>query len=539
MSANPLDARHGLLKTALCRCALLMAALLLASAARAQGHFGSSPFVPPDKNDIIFVVDQAPGLDTGCTFRSGGPLVFVIKTTRFVGETNADGTLKNAAQLVANGVISATAKLSLPGFDVDYDATPPPPFNPERDQLLFNGQPVDFLRGVNNAWIMNSFEIPIERVKFPARGANGQLPTPAENTIVVNIDVANVDEIWCTAVDWASLTIKALSPVILVHGNNSAGAFFDRQGFTNTLRTRRIPFDNSIAMPTETIAAHSARLDSLIPDIVKSFGADSVHLVAHSKGGLDSRDYLANYQAAHDNDFKVLSLTTLSTPHNGSVLADLKVEYDAAAAAASYVTFVGFPGMTKSLAKLSSLDAGTTNLTTGFVAGFNAANLPRLPAATVFNTVAADADTNGNAAIDSTPDEYADLRTESSALANVQAVSTALARNIVDAMYQILRNTTAVTVVLTPHPIVVAGVTLGTVTTATLSSVATATALGNDTLVTLPSGRGEGGLAGRVSNTFSFTGAAGRNHSNVANGGVASTVLPWLFSIERSSGDLR
>ena len=537
MSANPLDARHSRLTTAARRCALLLAALLLASAARAQGHVGNSPFVPPDKNDITFVVDQAPGLDTGCTFRGGGPLVFAIKTTRFVGETNADGTLKNAAQLVANGVISATAKLSLPGFDVDYDATPPPPFNPERDQLLFNGQPVDFLRGVNNAWIMNSFEIPIERVKFPARGANGQLPTPAENTIVVNIDVANADEVWCTAVDWASLTIKALSPVILVHGNNSAGAFFDRQGFTTTLRNRRIPFDNSIAMPTETIAEHSAKLDSLIPAIVKSFGTDSVHLVAHSKGGLDSRDYLANYQAAHDKDFKVLSLTTLSTPHNGSVLADLKVEYDAAAAVTSHINFPGFPGITEKVLAASTIDDGTTNLTTGFVSAFNAANLPRLPAAVAFNTVAADADTNGNGEIDFSPDEYAALRAESAALADLHASTfgTTKSRWVVDAMYQILRRTASVNVTYKTTSIL--GLT--SYTTATVNQVVTGSALGNDTLVTLPSGRGDGSIAARVTNKTEFTGAAGRNHSNVANAGVASTVLPWLFSIERSAGDLR
>ena len=514
--------------------AALGALLTLSTSAWAQGHVGSSPFVPPDKNDITFVVDTGGGLDTGCTFRSGGPLSFVIKTTRFVGETNADGTLKDAAQLVANGIVSATAKLSLPGFDVDYDAVVRPPFNPERDSLLFNGQPVDFLRGVNNAWVMNNFDIPIERVKFPARGAVGSAPTPAENTITINIDTANTDELWCTAVDWASLTIKALSPLILVHGNNSNGGFFDRQGFTTALRTRRVAFDNSIAMPTETITAHSARLDMLIADIVKSFGTDSVHLVAHSKGGLDSRDYLANYQPAHDKTFKVLSLTTLSTPHNGSVLADLKVEYDAAAAASSYVNFVGFPGVTKSLAQLTSLDAGTTNLTTGFVAGFNAANVPRLPGSVVFNTVAADADTNGNATIDSTPDEYADLRTESSSLANVHSFSTAASRGIVDAMYQILRNTAGITVGYTSKTIL--GVTI---TTATLSSVVTLAPLGNDTLVTLPSGRGDGSIAARVTNTTSLTGAAGRNHSNVANAGVASTVLPWIVNVEKTSGDLR
>ena len=517
----------------------LLAVLLLAASiggreALAQ-HFGTSPFEPPKADDITFVVDRGAGLDTGCTFRSGGPLTFDIKVTRFVGEVNADGTLKDASTLVANSIVSPTATLRMPGFDVDYDAIVPPPFNPERDRVVFNGQPVDFLRGVNDAWVMNSFEIPIERVKFPARGAVGSEPTPALNTVSIFIDTANTDELWCTAIDWATLSIKALSPVILIHGNNSDGGFYDRQGFTGVLRARKIPYDNSISMPTDTIAAHGALLDTLIPPIVKSFGVDSVHLVVHSKGGLDTREYLANYQAAHDGDFKVLSFTSLSTPHNGSVLADLKVEYEAAAAASNFVSFSGFPGFTGALARLVGLDTGTTNLTTGFVAGFNGGNVPKLPASVVFNTVAADADTNGNAAIDSTPDEYVDLRRESSALANVHSVSTATSRAIVDTMYQILRNTSSVTVAYTTRTVL--GHTVWT--TATITSVPTASPLGNDTLVTIPSGQGVGSVQPRVTNTNVFSGAGGRNHSNVANGGVASTVLPWIFNVERTNGDLR
>ena len=60
-----------------------------------------------------------------------------------------------------------------------------------------------------------------------------------------------------------------------------------------------------------------------IPTVATSFGVDSVHLVTHSKGGLDARDYLANYQSQFDDQFEILSLTTLGGPHNGSALADL------------------------------------------------------------------------------------------------------------------------------------------------------------------------------------------------------------------------
>lgn len=508
----------------------------LSGACLAQSHIGSSPFAPPKGDDVIFVVDTDTGLDTPCTFRSGGPLRFKIKATRFVGPVNADGTLQDVAKLVANNVVSATATLAMPGFDVDYDANPGPPYSPERDKVTFNGHPVEFLKGLNGEWVMNSFVIPIEQVKFPARGAAGAAPTPAENEIVIDIDTANADELWCTAVDWATLRIKALSPVVLIHGNNSNGGFFERQGFVDALRSRAIAFDNSITMATDTVAAHAAKLDALLPAIVKSFGVDSVHLIAHSKGGLDTRDYLANYQGAHDADFKVLSLSTLSTPHNGSILADLKLSYDAAASVTSHIDFSGFPSFTETVAKATSADAGVPNLTVSFVSAFNSTNVARLPAI-AFNTIAADADTNGNAEIDLTPDEYLDLRRESAQLTALHdsTFGHTKSRIAVNAVYQVLRSTAGVTVTYTDKTLF--GKKLWT--TATLTSIPNATPLGNDTLVTIPSGQGDGSLAPRVGNTHVFTGAAGRNHSNVANGGVAAVVIPWLVDIERRDGDLR
>ena len=36
-----------------------------------------------------------------------------------------------------------------------------------------------------------------------------------------------------------------------------------------------------------------------------------------------------------------------------------------------------------------------------------------------------------------------------------------------------------------------------------------------------------------------FTGSEGRNHSSVANQGVADKVIPWLVEVEKERGDLR
>ena len=505
-----------------------------------HSHFGSSPFAPPDPTDTTFVVDQGRGLDTGCTFRSRGPLVFEIKVTRFVGEVNADGTLKDPATLIANGIVSDTATLNMPAFDVDFTTSIPPPFQPERDKILFNGQDIGFLNGLNNTWIQNSFDIPIAKVKFPGRAPTGSTPTPAINTITINIDTANTAEIWCTAIDWAVLSFKAMSPIILIHGNNSNSGFFDRQGFTGVLQNQRFPLDNTINLPTTDIQTNGANLNNLIPNIVNSFGVDSIHLVVHSKGGLDSREYLANHQLAHNDSFKILSYTSLSTPHNGSVGADLLVQRDDAVAVQAELEFVDFPTFTDRVAEQATTNPGIPNLTTTFVAGFNANNIPRLPAGIVFNTVAADMDQNGNGEVDHNPDEYAELRAESPELAMLETQfppfsSRSKAQIAVNVVYQILRSTASITVTYRTERRLLGG----TRTIASFTRMATPTMLGNDGLVTIPSGQGVGSIAARTANTVTFTAAQGRNHSSVANTGVASTVLPWIVNVERTRGDFQ
>jgi len=520
------------------------------------GEGTTSPFEPPKADDRTFVVNDGEDLDTGCTYRSGGPLFFSIPVTRYAGPTKYDGTLKDAAKLVSKGLLERYALLIMPAFDVDFNAETEPPAQPERDRVYFNGTPVkalyphnsEFLRGDNEVWRLNEFLIPIEAVKFPnKRGTGGNAPTPAMNEIRIDIDVKNSEEMWCTAIDWAVLKIKVMSPIILIHGNNSNGdhineygefkeGFFRRRGFTLGLTAQNLLWDNSVNMPTSTRAANAVRLNQLIPPIVKSFGVDSVHLVAHSKGGLDTREYLATLQPGHDAEFKVLSYTSLSTPHNGTVAADVGVTRALAARRASKVEFDGFPEMANLLAYLNGVDDGMLYLQTTTCAAFNAGNLPRLPEKTVYNAVAADADRSGNSAIDNVPDEYMKLRAESETLTEVYDWSIDAAREIVDTLYQVLRNTSGVTVAYERR-----GIWPDRYTVATVSAVPNYDPLGNDTLVTIPSGLGEGTLEHKTTYTRTFSGAGqfpARDHSSVANGGVANVVGPWLIDVEKAYGDL-
>ena len=59
-------------------------------------------------------------------------------------------------------------------------------------------------------------------------------------------------------------------------------------------------------------------LRTSIDKVLCETGKDKVNIIAHSKGGIDSRYFIRKY----DYGDKVASLTTISTPHHGSEIAD-------------------------------------------------------------------------------------------------------------------------------------------------------------------------------------------------------------------------
>ena len=72
--------------------------------------------------------------------------------------------------------------------------------------------------------------------------------------------------------------------------------------------------------PAGAISERAAQLMQAIPPSLQRSGA-GIHIVAHSMGGLDAR-YLMSAEGLHHADW-FASLTTISTPHLGSPLADL------------------------------------------------------------------------------------------------------------------------------------------------------------------------------------------------------------------------
>lgn len=94
--------------------------------------------------------------------------------------------------------------------------------------------------------------------------------------------------------------------------------------FIQAFVTAKIPFSCAAQLnPYDSIPAGAGELETQIPSLAAEFGAQHIHLIGHSKGGLWIRAALPWFA---ENGPAVYSVTTLDTPHHGSALADLQVE---------------------------------------------------------------------------------------------------------------------------------------------------------------------------------------------------------------------
>lgn len=279
----------------------------------------TSPFPPPEEDMGKYVINSGSGLDTGCTFRSGGPLIVRLKVPAPVNKTqlNADGTLKNAAAMVAAKVVGARAKVSFPVFDID-DKAVVPGIAPEVDRLSWNGTFIKTLAGFNNTWVNDSFEIDISKVKF----ASDENPNVV-NELRVDIDTANTEEAWCMAIDWVGIEFDAAFPFVLAHGISADRDTWlenDAPGVLAEMDRSGVVYERfSTANKNGAVTANAVNLKGQIAAFLQKTKAKKVNLIVHSKGGLDSQALAVISAPA----FEVLSLGTLSTPHRGSVVADL------------------------------------------------------------------------------------------------------------------------------------------------------------------------------------------------------------------------
>lgn len=117
---------------------------------------------------------------------------------------------------------------------------------------------------------------------------------------------------------------KTKYPVLLIHG-----IFFrDWQILNYWGRIPAALMKNGAAVyygkqqSAQSIADSAEELKSSILEIISKTGAEKVNIIAHSKGGLDSRYAISRLGM----DKYVATLTTINTPHKGSRMADYLVD---------------------------------------------------------------------------------------------------------------------------------------------------------------------------------------------------------------------
>lgn len=72
-----------------------------------------------------------------------------------------------------------------------------------------------------------------------------------------------------------------------------------------------------------SVETNAAQLKKSVEEILAKTGFEKVNIIAHSKGGLDARYMISSLNMGE----KVASLTTISTPHNGSKTMDLLLKF--------------------------------------------------------------------------------------------------------------------------------------------------------------------------------------------------------------------
>jgi triacylglycerol lipase len=119
------------------------------------------------------------------------------------------------------------------------------------------------------------------------------------------------------------LVPKLRAPIVLVHGllgydrinvcGRTVACYFP--GIQEMLEAAGNRVLTARVSPTGGVAKRALQLKSMLD---RRVGSEPVHIFAHSMGGLDARYMISRLEMAG----RVLTLTTLGTPHRGTAFAD-------------------------------------------------------------------------------------------------------------------------------------------------------------------------------------------------------------------------
>jgi hypothetical protein len=100
--------------------------------------------------------------------------------------------------------------------------------------------------------------------------------------------VANSEEVWCTSIDWAALTIDVVRPVVMAHGILSSGVVWNDVWLAQLQSLGILYGTPGNHGNLDSIVKNAAKIGNEVAAAKSRFGVDKVVLVA-TAGGLDSR----------------------------------------------------------------------------------------------------------------------------------------------------------------------------------------------------------------------------------------------------------
>ena len=167
-------------------------------------------------------------------------------------------------------------------------------------------------------------------------------------------------------------------PIVLAHGFDASPT--NRWGFYNVLGTLRQDGHRvyvATVPPYASPAVRATHLRNFVDQALRETGAPKVNLLAHSMGGLDSRELISRLGYGD----RVASLTTISSPHRGTRVADVALRLLPGSADDAINALASLWGSTYStVARDSSVRDALTALAESSAPAFNAShpNDPRV-----------------------------------------------------------------------------------------------------------------------------------------------------------------
>ncbi|MCI9598412.1 MAG: hypothetical protein HFE75_14210 [Firmicutes bacterium] len=139
--------------------------------------------------------------------------------------------------------------------------------------------------------------------------------------------------LWTHLSEWRAMRVERMCatkyPIMLIHGigyeDQPASRYWGRIPQRLEEGGAKVYFGGQDAFGT--VAENAARLKVSMERAIADSGADKLNLIAHSKGGIEARYLISVLEMAE----KVVSLTTLATPHRGIGSIDLLRKRKAAA----------------------------------------------------------------------------------------------------------------------------------------------------------------------------------------------------------------